>query len=197
MVNDSLANLGKTHPAWPHAVGAAFAMPTKLTPDTPEQVRETLRYRYSLFSSTRLRLTSLQKRVDNTTTLAFNLVTQQDSRLMMQDSASMTIISFITVLFLPTTGVAAVVGSQVFLTEFGTGTGADASPDVIRTSPLFGTLWWFAIPLTVAATGFAMLYRLFVSMERPIQWPFLQRLSRGGSSVAMTPSRSSTAARFP
>ena len=173
MVEDCLASVGKMHPAWPSAVGTT---PAGVALDAHEQVKETLQYQRSLFNSTKLRLASLQKRVDNTTTLAFNLVTQQDSRLMIQDSASMTIISFITVLFLPTTGVATVVGSQVFMTEFGKA--GDGTLDVVRTSPLFTKLWWIAIPLTVVATALAFFYRVFVSVERPpaIQWRLLQHL---------------------
>src|SRR4051812_13141780 len=133
VVNESLANVGKKHPAWTTAAPGASS--TNVVLDLHEQVRESLRYRRSLFNSTKLRLTSLQKRVDNMTSLAFNLVTQQDSRLMIRDSASMTIISFITVLFLPTTGVATVVGSQVFTTEFGKA--SEGTVDVVLASPLF------------------------------------------------------------
>jgi hypothetical protein len=130
------------------------------------------RYRRSLLNSTKLRLGSLHKRVDNTTTLAFNLVTQQDSQLMIKDSASVTIIAFITVLFLPTAGVAAVVGSQLFATDFDT-----ANKVVeIRTSPLLATLWCIAIPLTVAVIGMTVFYRLFIDMGRPSFGEFMRRL---------------------
>ncbi|KAK5659973.1 hypothetical protein OQA88_13438 [Cercophora sp. LCS_1] len=120
------------------------------------QLRERLRYRRSLFNSTKLRLDSLSKRVNNTINLAFNLVTQQDSRLMVRDSTSMAIISFVTVIFLPTAGVAAVIGSQLFVTERSEENGALT----VTPSPLFTILWWIAVPLTLLTTGFALYCRL-------------------------------------
>ncbi|KAH6855201.1 hypothetical protein B0I37DRAFT_50372 [Chaetomium sp. MPI-CAGE-AT-0009] len=143
--------------------------------DPHEQAREMFRYRRSLFSSTRLRITSLHKRVDNTTTLAFNLVTQQDSQLMIKDSASVTIISFITVLFLPTAGVAAVVGSQIFQTNFDKTDKTNKTVE-ISTSPLFATLWWIAIPLTLIAIGMTVCYRIFIATGRPPFGVFLRQL---------------------
>ena len=49
-----------------------------------KQLRESLKYRRSLFRSSQLRLFSLQKRIENAITLSFNLVTQQDSMVMIQ-----------------------------------------------------------------------------------------------------------------
>ncbi|KAK4216893.1 hypothetical protein QBC37DRAFT_415982 [Rhypophila decipiens] len=125
------------------------------------QLRESLHYRQSLFMSTKLRLHSLEKRVSNTITLAFNTVTQQDSRLMRQDSASMTIISFMTLLFLPTAGVATILGSQFFGTDHDSRTGTTS---VSYTSPLFYLMWWIAIPLTVVAVLIAVFYRHSISI---------------------------------
>lgn len=173
VVDGSLTSVGKKQ------LGANFRTDVL---DPHEQAREMFRYRRSLLNSTRLRLTSLQKRVNNTTTLAFNLVTQQNSQLMIKDSASVTIISFITVLFLPTAGVAAVLGSQLFATEF------DKTKEVveIRISPLFAILWWIAIPLTVVAVGITICYRLFIAMGRPSFGVFLRHLRRtfGGTISA-------------
>lgn len=156
-MDGTVSCVGRSHPAW------------KPVPDTPhgnvpiqDQLRESLQYRRSLFMSTQLRLNSLQKRVDNTITLAFNVVTQQDSRLNRQDSASMTIISFITMFFLPTAGVAAIVGSQLFVTEFDKSNGSTN----ITYSPLFSVLWWIAIPLTLFTTGVALLYRRVISSDK-------------------------------
>jgi hypothetical protein len=116
------------------------------------QLLENLRYRRSLFQSTQLRLVSLQKRIDNAITLAFNLVAQQDSRamqhdseLMMQESSSMRIIAAITMVFLPTTGVATILGSQLFVSSLG----EDGVSWKITITPLFHVLWYFAIPLTL------------------------------------------------
>ncbi|KAJ4176763.1 hypothetical protein NW767_015339, partial [Fusarium falciforme] len=74
-----------------------------------KQLWETLQYRRSLFRSSQLRLGSLQKRIDNAITLSFHLVTQQDSMVMIQDSNSMKVIAAITMIFLPTTGVATII----------------------------------------------------------------------------------------
>ena len=127
----------------------------KSTAQVSTQLKECLRYRGSLFDSTKLRISSLSKRVDNTITLAFNLVTQQDSHLMIRDSTSMAIVSFVTVIFLPTAGVASVVGSQLFVTERNAVDGAMTT----TSTPLFPVLWFIAIPLTVLTTAITFYYR--------------------------------------
>lgn len=106
------------------------------------RVRERLEYRKTLFKSTQLRLSSLRHRIDNMLSLSFNLVTQQDSMSMLRgsthmarDSNSMKIISGITMLFLPATAVASILGSQVF---------QDNAP-----TPLFYIMLWITIPLTI------------------------------------------------
>lgn len=116
------------------------------------QLISSLTYRRSLFCSTKMRLDSLSKRVDNAINLAFNVVTLSDSMLMLQDSRVMKIIATITVLFLPATAVAAVIGSQLFLTKFEEGTW------MVRGTPLFSVFWWISIPLTliVALFGWAL-----------------------------------------
>jgi hypothetical protein len=52
-----------------------------------------LTYRKSTFKSTQLRLRSLEKRMANVISLSFNLVTQQDSRVMQDDSSAMKVIA--------------------------------------------------------------------------------------------------------
>lgn len=150
--------VGRSHPAWaPSSDTPAGKAPIQ------DQLKESLQYRRSLFMSVQLRLHSLQKRVDNAITFAFNVVTQLDSRLMRRDSASMTIISFITMIFLPTAGVATIIGSQLFVTEFDK---SDGRTSVTYTSPLFATLWWIAIPLTLVTTLVALLYRWMISADK-------------------------------
>ncbi|KAF4500358.1 hypothetical protein FAGAP_3449 [Fusarium agapanthi] len=128
-----------------------------------KQLRETLQYRRSLFMSSQLRLTSLQKRIDNAITLSFNLVTQQDSMVMIQDSNSMKVIAAITMIFLPTTGVATVVGSQLFTSEIlKDGTNWD-----VRLTPLFWTMLWISIPLTVFVVLLAIIWHWWVHTESP------------------------------
>ncbi|KAK4220824.1 hypothetical protein QBC38DRAFT_493340 [Podospora fimiseda] len=106
---------------------------------------DNLRHRRSLFNNLRLRLTSLQRRVDNSVGLEFNLVTLQDSATMRRDASSMKIIAAITMVFLPTTAVASIVGSQIFTTNFD----QDSGSWEVQTSPLFKMLWAVAGPLTV------------------------------------------------
>ncbi|KAK3936411.1 hypothetical protein QBC46DRAFT_419304 [Diplogelasinospora grovesii] len=107
------------------------------------QLRECILLRQSLFRSTQLRLNSLEKRVGNAITLSFNLLTQQDSLLMIRDSNSMKVIAGITVLFLPTAVVASIVGSQMF-----TSSPTDAGGWSVAMT-LFPVMWYVAIPLTV------------------------------------------------
>ena len=106
---------------------------------------DNLRHRRSLFNELRLRLSSLQRRIDNCIGLAFNLVTQQDSVTMKKDASSMKVIAAITMVFLPTTAVASIVGSQMFAVNF---TEESGTWDV-QVSPMFKVLWAVAGPLTL------------------------------------------------
>ncbi|RMJ12759.1 hypothetical protein BHE90_008356 [Fusarium euwallaceae] len=139
---------------------------TRPTTNEPilKQLRETLQYRRSLFGSSQLRLNSLQKRIDNAITLSFNLVTQQDSMVMIQDSNSMKVIAAITMIFLPTTGVATVIGSQLFLSDPHDG---GKTWDVMLT-PLFWTMWWISIPLTIFVVLLAIIWHWWVHTEAPV-----------------------------
>ena len=128
--------------------------------ETSNQLTSSLMYRRSLFRSTQLRLNSLSKRVDNAINLAFNMVTQQDSMLMIQDSSSMKIIAAITLLFLPTTTVATVAGSQLFLSSV---TGDDW---LIQTSPLYMTMWTVSIPLTLVVGTLALAWHWWTHSEQ-------------------------------
>lgn len=128
-----------------------------------KQLCETLQYRRSLFRSSQLRLSSLQKRIDNAITLSFNLVTQQDSMVMIQDSNSMKVIAAITMIFLPTTGVATVIGSQLFLSQVRK---EDQTWEVLP-SPLFWTMWWISIPLTVFVIILALIWHWWTHTESP------------------------------
>ncbi|KFH42504.1 hypothetical protein ACRE_067460 [Hapsidospora chrysogenum ATCC 11550] len=121
------------------------------------QLEECLRYRRSLFRSTQIRLSSLQKRTDNALTLSFNLVTQQGAMLTMQDSHTMRVIAVLTMVFLPSTAVATVVGSQLFVTEAGK-KGEEGDGWTVKATPLFWVTWWIAIPLTVCVMGVALVW---------------------------------------
>jgi len=109
-----------------------------------QELRDLLLYRQSLFRSTKLRLESLNRRVTNSIGLSFNLLTSADSITLIQHSNIMKIMAAITIIFLPTTAVAAIMGSQLFASSF-----VDGGWEV-RAWPLFGAMWAVAIPLTAA-----------------------------------------------
>lgn len=102
------------------------------------QLVECLSYRRSVLRSTNLRLSSLRDRIGNAINLSFNLLTQRDSRLMI-------VVSAITVMFLPLTAVASIVGSQMFTSSKSEGGGWN-----VEKTPLFADLWYITIPLTAA-----------------------------------------------
>ncbi|KAH7110705.1 hypothetical protein EDB81DRAFT_849129 [Dactylonectria macrodidyma] len=127
------------------------------------ELRETLQYRRSLFRSSQLRLGSLQKRIDNAITLSFHLVTQQDSMVMIQDSNSMKVIAAITMIFLPTTGVATVIGSQLLFSKVQ----SDGDTWDVSLTPLFWTMWWISIPLTIFVVLLAIFWHWWTHSESP------------------------------
>lgn len=110
---------------------------------------DNLRHRRSLFNGLQLRLSSLQRRVDNCIGLEFNLVTLQDSMVMRRDASTMKIIAAITMVFLPTTAVASIVGSQIFVVDFI----QESSTWHVQASPMFKVLWVVAAPLTLLVIG--------------------------------------------
>ncbi|KAJ6441564.1 Flavonol synthase/flavanone 3-hydroxylase [Purpureocillium lavendulum] len=126
------------------------------------QVKERLGYRRSLFRSTQLRLSSLHKRIDNSIALAFNVVTQKDSMVVTRDSSVMKMIAAITMVFLPTTGVATVVGSQLLVSEWQ----KDSQSWSVMVTPLFWITWWITIPLTVCVVVVAVVWQWWWHSER-------------------------------
>jgi hypothetical protein len=93
----------------------ARLMRNTLRSELASDAADTLEYRKRSFQSTLLRLHSLEKRMSNVIQLSFNLVTQADSGVMKADSAvlktdsrAMKFIAFLTLVFLPATGVASV-----------------------------------------------------------------------------------------
>ncbi|UNI16410.1 hypothetical protein JDV02_002844 [Purpureocillium takamizusanense] len=126
------------------------------------QVKERLGYRRSLFRSTQLRHSSLHKRIDNSIALAFNVVTQKDSMVVTRDSSVMKMIAAITMVFLPTTGVATVVGSQLLVSEWQ----KDSQSWSVMATPLFWLTWWITIPLTVCVLAVAFVWQWWSHSER-------------------------------
>ena len=111
-----------------------------------------IEYRRRNFHSTLLRLTSLEKRMSNIIQLSFNLVTQADSGVMKSDSAvlktdsrAMKFIAFLTLVFLPATGVASVFSTPFFDIDWS----AEEGKKVLRTAKSFWVFWAVVLPLTI------------------------------------------------
>ena len=123
--------------------------PTDLTLDAADA----LDYRKRSFQSTLLRLHSLEKRMSNVIQLSFNLVTQADSGVMKADSAvlktdsrAMKFIAFLTLVFLPATGVASVFSTPFFDVDWESPGSNDRS---LRTAKSFWVFWAVVLPLTL------------------------------------------------
>jgi hypothetical protein len=123
--------------------------PSDLTLDAADA----LDYRKRSFQSTLLRLHSLEKRMSNVIQLSFNLVTQADSGVMKADSAvlktdsrAMKFIAFLTLVFLPATGVASVFSTPFFDVDWESPGSNDRS---LRTAKSFWIFWAVVLPLTL------------------------------------------------
>lgn len=108
-----------------------------------EDVATGLGYRKQIFQSTQLRLKSLEKRITNTISLSFNLVTQHDSRILQNDSSAMKAIAVMTLVFLPATGVASIFSSPFFAVDF------ESKPRRLQVATCFWIFWVIVLPLTL------------------------------------------------
>ncbi|CBF81981.1 hypothetical protein AN5394.2 [Aspergillus nidulans FGSC A4] len=113
------------------------------------------------FQTVRLRLRSLDRRMQNVIALSFHLVTQEGNELIQADSSTMATIAFVTLVFLPITTVSTIFGSQFFNT----------APDnaSIEVSKDFWIFWVVSIPLTLAVL---------------LGWSLWQRKALVGSHIA-------------
>jgi hypothetical protein len=110
------------------------------------------KYLSTLFESTVLRTTSLEKRMQNIINLSFNLVTQRDSQHIKFESSSMHTIALTTLIFLPISTVAAIFGSQFFAYTPPPPPEGEQQPELM----LSGTFWLFwavTVPLTLIVLG--------------------------------------------
>lgn len=110
------------------------------------QLKECLEYRQTLFRSTQLRVSALQRRIEAVIALASHLVSQQQSAAVIQGPVSMKLIAASILIFLPTITVATIAGSRLLLSEQ---RDEEGSWEVSAT-PLFYLLWYISIPLTLA-----------------------------------------------
>ncbi|KAF8533922.1 hypothetical protein BDD12DRAFT_913790 [Trichophaea hybrida] len=104
-------------------------------------------YTANLFWSTNVRLSALEKKVDNIINLAFHLVGQQDTRqakidskIFLKDSANMRVIAVVTMLFLPGTAIATLFGSNFF---------SMSSSGKFVQSGDFWIFWVVALPVSI------------------------------------------------
>ncbi|KAL2862623.1 uncharacterized protein BJX67DRAFT_385431 [Aspergillus lucknowensis] len=104
--------------------------------------RRTIAQVESEFQTIKLRVKSLDRRMQNVIALSFHLVTQEGNTLLQSDSNTMATIAFVTLVFLPITTVSTVFGSQFFNTSPGN-TSLEVSND-------FWIFWVVSIPLTLA-----------------------------------------------
>lgn len=109
---------------------------TTNTIQSAQNIEQKLLHSARMFKATHLRLASLEKRIANITSLAFNIVTQEDSR-------SMHTIALITLVFLPSTLIATVFSSSFF--DFSV---EDDQTSGVHLSSLFWVFWVIAIPVT-------------------------------------------------
>ncbi|KAH8817651.1 hypothetical protein DL96DRAFT_1504299 [Flagelloscypha sp. PMI_526] len=124
-----------------------------LSPPTPksksQQIADKTKYIVQSFEKQKIWLLNYRARKDSTMGLVYNLVTQQDAANnigiavdMRRDSASMSSIALLTMLFLPATFTATLLGSGIFSSE------SEPSSKDIKVS----NFWWFWLVLTVPLT---------------------------------------------
>lgn len=157
-----------------------------------QQLKECLQYRRSLFRSTQLRLTSLQKRIDAATTLSTTLSSQglggsgtgdnrySSASLQAGDSSSLRILTALALVFLPMIGVATVAGSQLLVSE----REREDGEWEVSTTPLFWLTLWIAIPLTVGVALLAMGWLWWTSRVSVATGKPRTRVARGWRGLA-------------
>ena len=108
---------------------------------------ELISYNRTAVHATQLRLTSLDKRINNLISLSFNLVTQSDSRILKVDSKLMILIALITIIFLPTNTIASIFSGPFFDSVF-RATNDTSQPDQLFMLSQFWLFWAIAVPIT-------------------------------------------------
>jgi hypothetical protein len=138
--------------SWPLSAG-------RMSSPNNSAIHRALLYRRGMLHSSNLRLKSMEKRVQNLIQLSFNLVAQQDSRVIQVDSKVMMLIALVTLIFLPSSTIASIFGSQFFVFN----TDSSKPADLIL-SKQFWLFWVIAIPVTSVVLLVGWLY--FRRMKR-------------------------------
>lgn len=136
--------------------------------------------------------------MSNVIQLSFNLVTQADSGVMKADSAvlktdsrAMKFIAFLTLVFLPATGVASVFSTPFFDVDWES---PDTEEKVLRTAKSFWIFWAVVLPLTLVG-----LLLCFAWVNLPEDYKkkikaYVGKLAKSGRERRMTMSRSNSGA---
>jgi hypothetical protein len=152
---------------------------------------DSLEYRKRSFQSTLLRLGSLEKRMSNVIQLSFNLVTQADSAILKTDSRAMKFIAFLTLVFLPATGVASVFSTPFFDVDWDL---PDTEEKVLRTARSFWIFWAVVLPLTLVGLLLCFAWvNLPEGYKKNIK-AYMGKLAKSGRERGRTISRRNTRA---
>ncbi|EEQ35659.1 conserved hypothetical protein [Microsporum canis CBS 113480] len=109
-----------------------------------------LLYRKELFHSTRLRIISVEKRLQNIINLAFNMDAMQNSRITQRDSYSLKALSVAATVLLPLSTVATVFSTPFFEPSRPSSGGEKEGAETLLVNRKFWLLWAIAVPVTVA-----------------------------------------------
>ncbi|OJJ56152.1 hypothetical protein ASPSYDRAFT_157429 [Aspergillus sydowii CBS 593.65] len=123
------------------------------------------------FKGVKLRLRSLDRRMQNVIALSFHLVTQEGNEFLQADSSTMATIAFVTLVFLPITTVSTIFGSQFF--------NVTDDNSAIEVSKDFWIFWVVSIPLTLIVLLGWTLWRKYGLVANHAAWmralrPFAQ-----------------------
>ena len=122
---------------------------------------DSILYTQNLLESTHLRLDTLRRRIKNAIHLAFNLGADKDTKVMMDDSHAMTVISFMTAALLPATAVASILGSNMFAS-----TDKDEDMEGAWQVKVNASFWmWCVVALPVTACLVALLFARYIKKE--------------------------------
>lgn len=155
-----------------------------------------LEYQNTLLIGLTAQTASLDKRITATIQLAYNLVTQHDSRIIQVDSKLMMLIALVTVLFLPANTVAAIFGSEFFSASFvgvssdqsqgqSQGQGESEAMDELHVLRQFWLFWLIVLPLTLLLVAAGYLYwknvrrRVFKRLKAKAARSMAQRIDVG------------------
>ncbi|KAH7350958.1 hypothetical protein BKA65DRAFT_499401 [Rhexocercosporidium sp. MPI-PUGE-AT-0058] len=109
--------------------------------DVMDETEAALDYHLQRFEGVSFRTRALLKRMDNQISLAFNLVQQHDAKASQRSSDSVTAISFLTLIFLPGTAIAAIFATP-FFKPAASGVRLEILPSIVY-------YWIVTVPITV------------------------------------------------